>query len=350
MSELRYDPIQRRWVIIATERSARPTDFRRRDATPPEVSNEAASCPFCPGNEAMTPHEILASRPGGGPNNSSGWDVRVVPNKYPALGIEGQLERRAVGIFDRMHGIGAHEVVIETPDHHGELATLPIDQVLRVLSVYQERLIDLKRDPRFRYILLFKNHGAAAGATLSHPHSQIIATPVTPRTVAVELETCKSHHQIKERCLFCDIIGNEAEARKRILIDSRHFLAFAPYASRFPYELSILPKRHAFAYDGATGEELVDLAEVLRCSLSAIRIALGDVAYTLALHTAPNLLPIPGYWRTIREDFHWHFEIMPQILPEPGVQRSSGLHVNPVAPETAIRRLQAAERDSPVPR
>ena len=210
MSELRHDPIQHRWVIIATDRSKRPTDFLTEQTS----LDGGAFCPFCPGHEEKTPPEITAVRANGSAPNSPGWQVRVFPNKFPALMIEGGLERKAMGIFDRMRGVGAHEVIVESPEHTLALADLPLEQFTSVMELYRERHEDLLRDPRFKYILIFKNHGAPAGASLAHGHTQIIATPVTPRTVAVELDSARAHHNVKERCLFCDVIDQEIGDRE----------------------------------------------------------------------------------------------------------------------------------------
>jgi len=241
--ELRKDPITGRWVIISTDRQKRPNDFRleRSAATGRE------QCPFCPGHEAMTPPEILAYRQNGGAANASGWDLRVVPNKYPALQVEGTIDREGEGMFDRMNGIGAHEVIIETPDHDRTLAVMSEPEIERVLWAYRERMIDLKQDHRLRYILVFKNHGAAAGATLEHPHSQLIALPIVPDFVREELEGARLHYQIKERCVFCDIVQQELRDGRRVIQENADIIALAPYAPRFAFETWLLPKRTARA-------------------------------------------------------------------------------------------------------
>ncbi|MBV8208062.1 MAG: DUF4931 domain-containing protein, partial [Acidobacteria bacterium] len=204
MPELRKDPIVGRWVIISTDRAKRPTDFDRD-----QVKIKGGFCPFCPGHENKTPPEVLAYRPNPAERDTPGWTVRVVPNKFPALGIEGNLGRQAEGMFDRMNGIGAHEVVIETSDHSQTLATLPDKRVEDVLWAFRDRILDLKQDKRFRYILIFKNHGEAAGASLEHAHCQLIALPIVPKQVVEELEGAKEYFRYKERCIFCDIIQQE---------------------------------------------------------------------------------------------------------------------------------------------
>ncbi|HTP27153.1 MAG TPA: DUF4931 domain-containing protein, partial [Anaeromyxobacteraceae bacterium] len=202
MPELRRDPIVGRWVIIATERAKRPSDVPSAEGHLP-----LRLCPFCPGQEDKTPREVyVTGRPSHSPSNSPGWKIRVVPNRYPALMIEGDLAREANGIYDRMNGIGAHEVIIETPDHAKDLGHLSDAEVSEVLLAFKARIFDLRNDLRFRYILLFKNRGAAAGATLEHPHSQLIALPVTPRQVQEEIDGARRHYDHRERCIFCDIV------------------------------------------------------------------------------------------------------------------------------------------------
>ncbi|MFZ0964186.1 MAG: DUF4931 domain-containing protein, partial [Terriglobia bacterium] len=193
MPELRKDPVTGRWVIIATDRAKRPTDFVRDKVQ----IHGSGFCPFCYGNESKTPPEILAYRSDGSARNSPGWSLRVVANKFPALGIEGSLNRQGEGLYDKMNGIGAHEVIIETPKHELTLATLPVRQVEDVLWAYRDRIIDLKKDRRFKYILIFKNHGDAAGASLEHTHSQLIALPVVPKRVTEEVDGAREHYNFK---------------------------------------------------------------------------------------------------------------------------------------------------------
>jgi len=233
LPELRKDPIVGRWVIISTDRAKRPTDFSRE-----AIRMKGGFCPFCYGNEAKTPPEVQAYRPNanGGPvpqRDSPGWTVRVVPNKFPALGIEGSLNRQAEGMFDKMNGIGAHEVIIETPDHSATLSTLPPKRIEDVLWTFRDRILDLRKDQRFKYILIFKNHGEAAGASLEHSHSQLIALPILPIYVSEEIEGAKQYYLYKERCVFCDIIHQESESGIRVVAENESFITIAPYAPRF---------------------------------------------------------------------------------------------------------------------
>lgn len=239
MSELRWDPIKMHWVIIATERGRRPRDFQAEPETPPMTS-----CPFCYGNEDKTPPEIYASRAGGQPNTAN-WKVRVIPNKYPALRVEGDLDNRGYGPYDVMNGIGAHEVIIETPDHDRSMADLTPNELAEVLIAWRTRLLDLRRDFRFRYMILFKNHGIRAGASLAHSHSQLIAVPMLPPVAATELSVCRRHFAVKERCLFCDIIAFELEQGSRIVREFANYVTLTPYASSFPFELKLYPKQHS---------------------------------------------------------------------------------------------------------
>ncbi|HPR62711.1 MAG TPA: galactose-1-phosphate uridylyltransferase [Thermoanaerobaculia bacterium] len=335
MSDLRHDPIQRRWVIIATERGRRPHDFRS-----PAEARQTHFCPFCPGHEEATPPEIARISEG------RNWKVRVVPNKFPALRIEGGLDRQGVGIFDKMNGIGAHEVVIETPDHNANLSDLPVDHLILVLKMCQERLRDLNRDGRFRYCLLFKNHGEAAGASIDHTHMQIIATPVTPRTVAIELDSCRDHFRLKERCLICDILTQEMEQKIRIVRANERFVVFAPYASRFPFETSIAPRFHQHDFLLTTEEDLRLLAVTLKDTLMRLNRSLLNPPYNFILHNAPNTGagPLrPGYWQTLPFDYHWHIEIIPRVTKMAGFEWGTGFYINPTPPEEAAEYLREVE-------
>ena len=340
MSDLRHDPIQKRWIIIAPERGRRPLEF-----LPPQAEKREVFCPFCPTHEATTPPEIFALRDTTWPNQP-GWTVRVVPNKFPALRIEGELDRTGVGIYDRMAGIGAHEVIIESPDHDRTFPDHPVEHIERILRTYQARVRDLAGDQRFRYILLFKNHGAPAGASLSHPHSQLIATPVTPRTVAIELDSMKEHYLTKERCLVCDILREETERGERVVASGEDFVTLAPYASRFPFELFIAPRRHAHDFLACEGPTLRSLARTLKDAFARLRASLNDPPYNFVFHIAPSVAlqpQRPGYWQTLPWDFHWHIEIIPRLTRMAGFEWGSGFYINPTSPEDAAKYLREVE-------
>ena len=328
MPELRKDPVVGRWVIISTERARRPSDF-----APDPVRPRATSCVFCEGHEDKTPPEILASRAPGSAPNGPGWSYRVVANKFPALRIEGDIEPAGEGLFDYMNGVGAHEVVIETPDHAATLATLPLDAVTEVLVAYRERVRDLKKDPRFEYILVFKNHGEAAGASLEHPHSQLIATPIIPIMVTEELAGSASYWERKERCVWCDIIRQERQARRRVIFESNGFIAVAPFAPRFPFETWILPTRHRSAFEECEIDELRGLAGVVQDFLVRMNGVLHEPPYNFVLHTAPLR-------EQAHEHFHWHLEVIPKLTRVAGFEWGSGFFINPVPPEDAATALR----------
>ncbi len=331
MPELRKDPVTGRWVVVSTDRQKRPNDFTLHHAS--VIGRE--HCPFCPGHEAMTPPEVLAYRQNGTPPNGPGWDLRVVPNKFPALRVEGTLDRQGDGMFDRMSGIGAHEVVIETTDHDKTFATMSDGEIARVLWAFRDRVNDLKNDIRFRYILLFKNHGAGAGATLEHSHSQLIALPIVPDFVRAELEGAKRHYQDKERCVFCDIVREETSVGRRVIEDAGDIVAIAPYAPRVPFETWVLPRAHASRYEDASRPTVDALARMLKSLAGRLDRALEKPPYNLIIHTAP-----------LREDvatfFHWHVEVMPRISRVAGFEWGSGFYINPTSPEEATEVLRAA--------
>ncbi len=342
VSELRHDPIQRRWVIVATARGGRPHDFSVID----DRSQEGKFCPFCPGNEHKTPKEILAYRDPNTEPNTPGWELRVIPNKFPALAIEGELNRQGFGLYDKMRGLGAHEVVVETPNHDQHMADMPLEHLVKVIYAYRERLEDLMKDTRFRYVLIFKNWGLTAGASLSHPHTQIIATPITPRTVAIELQSAQDHFRVKERCLFCDMIAQEVASNERIIQSNNRFLAIAPYASRFPFESFIIPKRHSYSFTEIDDDGIWDLARMLKDILGRLKIYLKDPPFNWLLHTSPNINMTPkrpGYWQTIQFDYHWHIEVIPRLTKMAGFEWGTGFYINPTPPETAAEELRAVD-------
>jgi UDPglucose--hexose-1-phosphate uridylyltransferase len=328
--ELRKDPITGRWVIIATDRAKRPDDFIRQ----PVPLARPGVCPFDEGHEHKTPPEVLAYRDGTG-RDQPGWRVRVVPNKFPVLGIEGALTRQGEGMYDKMNGIGANEVIIETPDHAATLSDMPELQIAEVLKAFKDRVNDLKRDRRFRYIILFRNYGEAAGASLEHPHSQLIALPVIPSVVKEEVDAAREFHDAKERCIFCDIVHEESSAGTRLISETDRFTVLAPYAPRFPFETWILPKQHASHYEDSEPALLDNLAWVLRSTLRKIDKVLERPAYNFIVHSAPvQEAPLAYY--------HWHIEIIPKLTRVAGFEWGTGFYINPTPPEEAARFLREA--------
>jgi UDPglucose--hexose-1-phosphate uridylyltransferase len=342
MSELRKDPVVDRWVIIATERSRLPSDFQEVQAI-----QQSAFCPFCPGHEDRTPPEIAQyGRSPEAPPNSAGWQVRVVPNKFPVLTIDGDIAPQGLGMFDLMRGVGAHEVIIENPHHQWDPADASEAELGLVLGAYVDRIQDLRKDPRFRFIMVFRNAGVAAGATIEHPHSQVIALPITPKPVKEQLDSARDHYNRKQRCIYCDILRQEEYMKYRIVEADEDFVVLCPFASRFPFEMQILPRQHLHDFARIDAGQTAALARILSRSLRRLKKLLHAPAYNMTLHTAPALHPRPGrphYWGTIENDFHWHIDILPRLAKVAGFEWANNLYINPVTPETAAEYLREVE-------
>jgi len=332
MPELRKDPILGRWIIISKERSRRPTDFVVETS-----QSKGGFCPLCPGNENTTPHEVLVyGRHSNAPSNAPGWVLRVVPNKFPALVIEGDLDKEGSGLYDRMNGIGAHEVIVETPNHDESFTSLPPDRMAMVFRAYRDRLTDLGRDPRFQYVMVFKNSGRAAGASLEHSHSQLVALPILPRMIVSELDGSLSYFKYKERCIYCDIIRQEIKEDSRVVCQNDEFITIVPFAPRSPLEMWILPKRHCSSYLAMAEPSYDALARIFSESMRRLDACIPNVPYNFVLHGAPlRSQPI--------EHFHWHFEIRPKLTTIAGFEWGSGFYINPLPPEEAATYLREAQ-------
>lgn len=331
MPELRKDPISGGWVIIAVERGKRPTDF----TSPPVQRRKGGFCPFCPGNEYTTPHEIMAFRPSATPPDTSGWTLRVMPNKFPALQISGDLNRSGEGMFDKMNGIGAHEVIVETPDHQLSLSSMPLKAVEDVLWAYYLRLSDLKKDTRLKYCVIFKNEGDAAGASLEHSHTQLIALPIVPKLVKEEVDSARQYFGFKERCIFCDLINQEMTDGKRVIYENSGYIALAPFAPRAPFETWILPKKHESAFY-PPNKSFASLAEALQRILKQMDRILDTPPYNFIIHTSP-------FTEELNEYYHWHIEVMPKLTNIAGFEWGSGFYINPTLPEEAARFMRDAK-------
>lgn len=328
--ELRKDPIIGRWVIISTERAKRPSDLAVERS-----KSRGGFCPLCPGNEDKTPSEVFAIREGNTQPDTPGWKLRIVPNKFPALKTEGNLGKKAEGIYDKMNGIGTHEIIIETTDHDANASTLTHDDYKHILLAYKQRILALKQDNRFRYISIFKNYGEVAGATLEHPHSQIIALPVVPKRSIEEVEGSQVYYSYKERCVFCDIIDQEMSDGSRIILENNGFLAFSPFASRFPFEICLLPKNHISSFENTDESMFESMAEALSLVLKSVNKALDCPPYNYILHSSPLN-------KDVNEFYHWHFEIIPRLTRVAGFEWGSGFYINPTPPEQAAQYLRDA--------
>lgn len=331
MPELRKDPISGRWVIIANERAKRPHQFGEGNDTA-----RGEPCPFCAGNEAMTPPEVLAYRSQNSSANAPGWSVRVVPNKYPALV---RIDPRTIASGDRIYqarpAVGIHEVVIESPDHVVNMGGLGVEQMTRVLRAYRARVGEMQKDPRWRYMLIYKNQGDRAGATLEHIHSQLIALPELPARAAEELTHAKQHHESTGRCIYCDMILRQISDRDRLVLSSERFVALCPFAPRFAFETWILPKRHTAAFEQCSDEDLSHLASMMRELIAKLNHTLNDPPFNY-LTQSMHLQAGDG------AHYHWRIELLPQIARAAGFEWGTGMHINSVAPEDAARFLRDA--------
>jgi len=336
MTELRQDLTTKQWVIIATERARRPQDFVQQSISltlPPYK----ADCPFCPGNEHMTPPEKMAYR-SGGPVNGPGWWVRAVPNKFSALIPEGSLIRKEEdGFFRKMDGVGQHEVIIESPQHNLCIPLMEDKQVEEVVLAYRERYLTLREDPRFSLIIIFKNHGPGAGTSLEHPHSQLVATPIVPLSIRYRYEKAMGHYDDAGTCVYCDYIRAGLRVRTRLVMETERFLAFHPFASRAPFETWILPKEHQASFGSITMNDSKEFSRVLKVILLKMYHALNNPGYNYIIHTAPIKDEQEEY-------YHWHLQILPRLVTPAGFELGTGMFINTALPEETAAFI----RDFPV--
>ena len=327
MAELRLEPVTRRWVVTGK----RPVM--------PDAQASAGVCPFCPGNERLTPKAVCEHRDAKG-----AWTVRAFHDAAPVFRIEGGADRRGEGLYDRMNTLGAHELVVETPQHGVSLAQLPPEHIAKVIEVCRDRILDLKRDQRFRYVSLFKDQMPATPTLHGHAHAQILATPVLPVLVEAEFRWSQFHFRKKDRCLFCDILQQETQQQKRVVDQNSDFIALCPFASRSPYEMWVLPVRHAssFEKDLDAPERIRSFAAFLKSGLQRIE-KISDSLHVV-VHTEPNIgargWP-QGWWETLADDFHWHIEINPDVEGQRRYLGSDGFYFNPIPAEEAALVLRA---------
>ncbi|TET25448.1 MAG: galactose-1-phosphate uridylyltransferase [Dehalococcoidia bacterium] len=323
MSEIRQDPTTRAWVIIAPERAKRPQQKTKKKPAD-ELPSWDESCPFCPGNESQTPDEVFRLSP---PEKPSAWEIRVVPNRFAALALEGGAERKAEDhFFRKMNGFGAHEVIIETPSHNTTMALMTYQQIEKVLIVYQKRYNALKKNRQFNFITIFKNHGWASGTSLVHPHSQLVATPVIATYYHQKFDVAHDYYADMGKCLYCDLLNKELEKGERVITETNQFVAFHPYASRTPYETWIIPKRHCASFDLSPTAHFAELARVLKDILFCLYHRLDDPAYNLMVDTSTTADEEDPY-------YHWHIRIVPRLTTIAGFEMGSGIYINTALPE-----------------
>lgn len=330
--ELRRDPITGRWVIVAEERGRRPNALG-----PPGPDRGPGACPFCEGHEGDTTPEIYAIRPEGSPPNGDGWQLRVIPNKFPAvrLGIPPEPDAPADPFFRRRSGHGAHEVIIESPRHVRSLTDLGRAGILRTVESYRARLLALREDESLSHALIFKNVGEAAGASLFHTHSQLVATSIVPLAIRNEMAAAEEYWRDRGSCVFCEMIERERAIGERLVWENDRFVAFCPFASRLSYETWILPKVHASHFESIDGPGLEGLAEALGEVLGCIEAGLNQPDYNYIIHSAPFIhADSPG--------FHWHIEVLPRVTKTAGYEWGTGFFINAIPPETAAATLRRA--------
>jgi UDPglucose--hexose-1-phosphate uridylyltransferase len=329
MSEIRQDPTTKEWVIMAGERSKRPDDFVRQQSKP-ELPAFSPSCPFCPGNEAMTPPESFAFRDKG----NKKWLIRVFPNRFPALTPEGSTKRREEdGFFLDMDGIGVHEVIVETPRHNQPLALTNDRGMADILLTYQKRYIAFSEMPFIKLIIIFKNHGPSAGTSLDHPHSQLVATPVVPKHTRIRHEIAVQYYDDTGRSLYSDLVAHELEIGKRVVIDTEKFVVFHPFASHSPFETWIVPRTYQAGFGNVSPEDLSSLAHVLRITLLKLYRGLNNPDFNLIIDTAPIGDENKDYYL-------WHIRIVPRLTEVAGFEIGTGIYINTALPEETAKFMR----------
>ncbi len=334
MPQLRQDLVTQRWVAIATERAKRPSSFSRAAAVPVPP---AATCPFCVGHESMTPPEVMAYRTPGSEPNTPGWEVRVVPNLYPAFGpadIEPIVSKE--GPYETMTGVGIHEVLISSPSHADDFAQLSAGQTAKVVRAFVERYEAHRSNPAIRYMLIINNHGKEAGASLEHPHSQLFGIPLVPSALREELDGTRRYRAEHGGCAYCEILSTEQKEKVRVVAENDDFLTYAPFASRTPFETAILPKWHSARFEEMSAGQQVNFARALHDLTARIHTGLNDPPYNFYVHTAP-------VHSTDDVDYHWHLELLPKLSIAAGFELGTGLMINVATPEAAAEYLRAVD-------
>jgi UDPglucose--hexose-1-phosphate uridylyltransferase len=331
--QLRKDPVLKQWVIISPERGKRPSDFKKVD----QKIDDPKNCPFCEGNEHLTPGETLSFRTAGTAANSKGWWVRIVPDSTPILSPEGDSGREGIGMFDAMNSIGIHEVVVESPDHYTALQDATSNQVREVIWAYKQRLLEIKKNPRFKHFMVVKNSGKGV-SNFSHSHSHIVATPIIPKRIEEELEGAREYFHYHDRCLFCDIVKQESKEGARVVYEDSQFIVFCPFAARFPFEMEITPKIHLPFFELITNDMVSNLAKALQTAIKKMQTLLPGQPFNFVLHTSPCS-------DSYKDFYHWHIEIIPKLTKVAGFEWGSGFYINPTPPEDAAEMLRETKID-----
>ncbi|HNX75175.1 MAG TPA: galactose-1-phosphate uridylyltransferase [Candidatus Rifleibacterium sp.] len=331
MPQLRKDPVLKQWVIISPERGKRPSDFKRSEVTP----DDPHKCPFCEGNEAKTPPETLSFRTSGTLANHKGWWVRVIPDSSPILKPDGDSDREGIGMFDAMNSIGVHEMVIESPNHTTTIQSASIEQVREVIWAYKQRLLEIKKNPRYKHFMIVKNSGEGV-SSFTHSHSHIVATPIIPKRIEEELEGAREYYHYHDRCLFCDIIKQETKEQSRLVFENDNFIVYCPFASRFPFEMEITPRFHQSFFEMLENNQVHSFASALQTALRKLEALLPGQPYNFVLHTSPCS-------DSYRDFYHWHVELIPKLTKIAGFEWGSGFYINPTPPEDAARMLREAK-------
>jgi UDPglucose--hexose-1-phosphate uridylyltransferase len=330
MNELRQNIITRDWVIIAKGRAERPDEFAPTKKERIELPAFDARCPFCVGNEHKTLDETFAIRDG------NGWRVRVVPNKFAALSPQGRRIRKVSGVFRSMPAVGIQEVIIEHPLHNASLALIPAAHVADLLRAYRNRYDAVRKDDRIEAVIIFKNHGEAAGTTLHHPHSQLVATPIVPNQFRIRVDESIRYFDDTGECVYCRTVAEELSSRERVIEENERFVAFIPYAALSPFHLWIFPKQHASSFDEISEAEIESLAQMLKTVLARLHLALDNPDYNYSIRSIPT-----GERRT--DYFHWYITIIPRISKTAGFEYGSGMFINTAVPEESAALLRSVD-------
>ena len=326
MSELRFNFVSGDWVIVAPERAKRPEDFKakkQKEVLPGHVS----SCPFCPGNEHLTPPETFRIREG------DTWVVRAIPNKFSAVGFEPEIKRERSGVKKSMTGAGMAEVVIDHPLHNTSIAQLPLKNVEDILSAYRNRFIDFYKIDYIEHVVVFKNHGPRAGTSLEHPHSQIIGTPVVPGQVRRRIDEAMRYRDDFGACLYCTIMKDEMKDGTRIIDRNDSFVSFIPYAALSPFHLWIFPRKHAACFSGISDSQLHDLAQILKTTIMRLDIGLGGPDFNYIIR---SLSP----YEAANRYYHWYLVIVPRVTNPAGFELGTGMHINASLPDDNAKFLR----------